>query len=91
MEKAVHDATALKLAAKSMKSFRKYVALSKQKKKKQNYIESFYHRGLLRRSVTGWRMYARITDKDSLREKMELKLKDYENNFVKGNDCALRE
>ena len=87
VDRVVSEASAIKLKSKSLKALKEYKALSKQNKKREEYINTFYNRGLLKKSILGWKMYARIFNKESLREKIELKLQDYEENFVKGNKC----
>jgi len=74
----------LKLKANAVKGFKKFVEMSKVKQKKKNYINEFYARGLKRTTVLGFKMFSRIIDKDSLREKLTLKLSNYEADESKG-------
>ncbi len=89
MEKAVTDASTVKLKANVVKGFRKFVAQQKQKKKTNKYIEEFYNRGLMRATVTGFKMFSRIIDRESLREKLTLKLTEFESAAVREKEGEL--
>ena len=78
------DASTLKLKVNAIKGLKKFAQKQKQKKKKQEYINGFYQRGLLRTTMVGLRMFSRILDKEGLREKLSLKLNEFEFAAIKG-------
>ena len=85
MENVVEDASDLKLKINAIKALRKYSTAKWQKRRKEEYIKSFYHRGLKRSSIIGFKMFSRIIDKEALREKLEQNLAAFEQNYIKGS------
>ena len=79
----VSESSDLRLKFNVLQGFRRYLAAKKEKHKKSRYIEGFYHRGLMRSSIMGFKMFCRIIDKEALREKLEEKLAIFEQDYIK--------
>ena len=80
----VAQTAALRLKMQTVRAFKRHREQKQAKRRKANFIENFHSRGLLRKAVTGWKMYARIYGKEALRERLELKLREHETVFIRG-------
>lgn len=78
----MEDANNTRLKINVLKGLRKYSAARELKHKKKSYIQSFYHRGLKRSSMIGFKMFSRMIDKEALKEKLEQRLIDFEQDYI---------